>query len=189
MFLGQQINDHNPVWLLEFWNHSINKVWSLDGTASVPSLSPNLGAPDGRLSPDPGVNWVVTGNGVEVVGERVGEPRGNMTLFHVTPPVRFRYGWDGDKLTLRFPDGLAPGQRIALVYGAGDELAGVDTYAETGERLWFGVDGDGDGVLTYLGDSPRVIAILFIVVALVMSPSSSAQLKRLDFTLSNKATR
>jgi hypothetical protein len=71
-------------------------------------------------------------------------------------PVKFRYGWDGDKLSLVFADGLAPGQRVALVYGAGNELAGVDTYAETGERLWFGVDGDGDGVLTYLGDSPRV---------------------------------
>ena len=107
MFLGQQINDHNPIWLLEFWNHSIEKIWSLDGTASVPSLSPDLGAPDGTLSPDPGVNWVVTGNGVEVVGERVGEPRGNMTLFHVTPPVRFRYaqtgvstdGWMGARAT------------------------------------------------------------------------------------------
>jgi hypothetical protein len=95
MYLGQQINDHNPIWLLEFWNHSIHKVWSLDGSASVPSLSPDLGAPDGTLSPDPGVNWVVTGNGVEVVGERVGEPRAGMTLFHVTPPVRFRYAQNG----------------------------------------------------------------------------------------------
>jgi hypothetical protein len=95
MFLGQQINDHNPIWLLEFWNQSIEKFWSLDGTASVPTLSPDLGAPDGRLSPDPGVDWVVTGNGVEVVGERVGEPHGGMTLFRVTPPVRFRYAQNG----------------------------------------------------------------------------------------------
>jgi hypothetical protein len=95
MYLGQQINDVNPIFLLEFWNYSIGKVWSLDGTAPVPSLSPDLGAPDGTLSPDPGVNWVVTGNGVEVVGERVGEPRGGMTLFHVKPPVRFRYAQNG----------------------------------------------------------------------------------------------
>lgn len=95
LYLGQQINDANPIWLLEFWNYSIDKIWSLDGTAPVPSLSPDLGAPDGTLSPDPEVNWVVTGNGVEVVGERIGEPRGNMTLFHVTPPVRFRYAQNG----------------------------------------------------------------------------------------------
>ena len=95
MYLGQQINDVNPIFLLEFWNDSIRKVWSLDGTAPAPTLSPDLGAPDGTLSPDPGVNWVVTGNGVEVVGERIGEPRGGMTLFHVKPPVRFRYAQNG----------------------------------------------------------------------------------------------
>ena len=95
LYLGQHINDHNPIWLLEFWNYSIRKVWSLDGTASAPTLSPDLGAPDGTLSPDPQVNWVVTGNGVEVVGERIGEPRGGMTLFSVTPPVRFRYAQNG----------------------------------------------------------------------------------------------
>ncbi len=95
LYLGQQINDANQIWLLEFWNRSIDKVWSLDGTAPVPSLSPDLGAPDGSLSPDPGVSWVVTGNGVEVVGERIGEPRGGMTLFRVTPPARFRYAQNG----------------------------------------------------------------------------------------------
>ena len=95
MFLGQQINDHNQIWLLEFWNYAIRKVWSLDGTASVPSLSPDLAAPDGTMSPDPGVKWVVTGNGVEVVGKRVGEPRGNLSLYRVTPPARFKYAQTG----------------------------------------------------------------------------------------------
>lgn len=95
MYLGQQINDANPIFLLQFWNYSIGKVWSLDGTAPTPTLSPDLGAPDGTLSPDPGVNWVVTGNGVQVVGKQIGEPRGGMTLFHVKPPVRFRYAQNG----------------------------------------------------------------------------------------------
>ena len=45
------------------------------------------------LSPE--VEWVVTGNGVEVVGERIGEPHGNSTLFHVAPPVRLRYAQNG----------------------------------------------------------------------------------------------
>lgn len=101
LFLGQQLDkDTNPLWLLEFWNYSIDKIWSLDGTAPLPSLSPNLGAPDGTMSPDPGVRWVVTGNGVEVVGERVGEPRGTMTLFRIAPPARFRFAQTGV-----FPDG------------------------------------------------------------------------------------
>ena len=44
----------NPIWLLEFWNYAIDKIWSLDGTAPLPSLSPDLGKPDGTMSPDPG---------------------------------------------------------------------------------------------------------------------------------------
>lgn len=95
LFLGQQINDANPIFLLEFWNRSIGRVWSLDGTAPVPSLSPDLGAPDGTISPEVDVDWVVTGNGVEVVGERIGEPRGGMTLFRVAPPLRYRYAQNG----------------------------------------------------------------------------------------------
>ena len=95
LYLGQQIKDHNSIWLLEFWNRSVERIWSLDGTADPPTLSPDLGAPDGTLAPAPDVEWVVTGNGVEVVGERIGEPRGSMTLFHVSPPVRFRYAQVG----------------------------------------------------------------------------------------------
>jgi hypothetical protein len=95
LYLGQQIKDHNSIWLLEFWNRSVDRIWSLDGTADAPTLSPDLGAPDGTLAPPPAVEWVVTGNGVEVLGERIGEPRGGMTLFRVTPPVRFRYAQVG----------------------------------------------------------------------------------------------
>ena len=101
LFLGQQLGkDTNPIWLLEFWNYAIDKIWSLDGTAPLPSLSPNLGAPDGTMSPDPGVSWIVTGNGVEVVGEQVGEPRNGMQLWRVEPPARFRNTQTGV-----YPDG------------------------------------------------------------------------------------
>jgi hypothetical protein len=95
LYLGQNINDANQLWLLGFWNRSIDRIWSLDGTAPLPTLSPNLGAVDGTIDPAPDVEWVVTGNGVEVVGERIGEPHGNATLFHVVPPVRLRYAQNG----------------------------------------------------------------------------------------------
>jgi hypothetical protein len=95
VYLGQYINDANQIWLMEFWNRSIRRVWSLDGTAPVPTLSPDLQSPDGTISPQPGVDWVVTGNGVEVVGERVGEARGNATLIHATQPVRLRFAQNG----------------------------------------------------------------------------------------------
>ena len=101
LFLGQQVGkDTNPIWLLEFWNYSIDKIWSLDGTAPLPTLSPNLGAPDGTIDPDPGVSWIVTGNGVEVVGEQVGGPQAGMQLWRVTPPARFRNTQTGV-----YPDG------------------------------------------------------------------------------------
>lgn len=101
LFLGQQLGkDTNPIWLLEFWNYAIDKIWSLDGTAPLPSLSPDLGAPDGTMSPDPGVSWVVTGNGVEVVGEEIGKPRNGMQLWRIEPPARFRNTQTGV-----FPDG------------------------------------------------------------------------------------
>ena len=101
LFLGQQLgNDTNPIWLLEFWNYAIDKIWSIDGTAPLPSLSPNLGKPDGTIDPDPGVSWIVTGNGVEVVGEKVGEPHGGMQLWSIEQPARFRNTQTGI-----YPDG------------------------------------------------------------------------------------
>ena len=115
LFLGQQLGkDTNPIWLLEFWNYAINKIWSLDGTAPLPSLSPDLGKPDGTMSPDPGVRWVVTGNGVEVVGEKVGEPRSGMQLWRVQPPARFRNTQTGV-----FPDGWMSSSADVLAVRAG----------------------------------------------------------------------
>lgn len=37
VYLGQRIQDPNGVWLTEFWNRSIKKVWSTDGTAPGPA--------------------------------------------------------------------------------------------------------------------------------------------------------
>lgn len=139
LFLGQQLNkDQNPLFLLEFWNYSIDKIWSLDGTAPLPSLSPDLGAPDGTMSPDPGVSWVVTGNGVEVVGEQVGEPRGGMQLWRVTPPARFRNtqtgvypdGWMSERATFSQyapEDGVSRGNAKIVVSRQGACGGGLPT--------------------------------------------------------------
>ena len=51
---------------------------------------------------------------------------------------------------------LTVGERVRIVYGAGDALARVDRYSEDGERIWIAVDADGDGALTVLPDSPEV---------------------------------
>jgi hypothetical protein len=43
LYLGQQVADQNPEWLLEFWNRSITTVSSLDGSVGGPGPS---GAPN-----------------------------------------------------------------------------------------------------------------------------------------------
>jgi hypothetical protein len=89
LYLGQGIQNANPLHLLEFWNRSIRHVWSLDGTAPGPGpvLTPDLGDADGRLSPDPRVRYVLAEPGVNVVGEIAAE-QGAWRLVRVEGPLR-----------------------------------------------------------------------------------------------------
>ena len=50
VYLGQKIADPNGIWSLEFWNPSVERVWSLDGSAPGPgpTLTPDLARHDGR---------------------------------------------------------------------------------------------------------------------------------------------
>ncbi|HWP64593.1 MAG TPA: CehA/McbA family metallohydrolase [Candidatus Limnocylindria bacterium] len=52
--------------------------------------------------------------------------------------------------------GLAAGETVTLVYGAGPAGALADRYAERGSPFWFAVDGDGDGVRKLVADPPRI---------------------------------
>lgn len=69
-YLGQQVGVDEGLWLLEFWNPSIKHVYSLDGTAPGPgpTLTPDLQSPDGTMSNDPELPYVLADNGVDVVG-------------------------------------------------------------------------------------------------------------------------
>jgi hypothetical protein len=69
---------------------------------------------------------------------------------------------------------LARGERIRMVFGAGEAGAGADRFAERGERLWIAVDGDGDGTRRILDGSP----------ALDIAPNAPA---RLELTLASTA--
>jgi hypothetical protein len=112
MYLGQQITDANGLWLLEFWNKSLHYVWSLDGTAKGPgpTLSPDLLALDGQITTVPGIKYVVTDPGIDLVGKQVGHVvhRGGgaaqeWRLFQIAPPLRlvdavggiYADGWAG----------------------------------------------------------------------------------------------
>jgi len=112
LYLGQQMQDPNGLWLLEFWNRSLKQVWSLDGTAPGPgpTLTPNLDNTNGTLSNDPHYPYVVAEQGIDVVGKvlRVHLHRGGgalvkWTLYRVSGPLRLRGaatglyadGWSG----------------------------------------------------------------------------------------------
>ena len=39
LYLGQRLTDYNGLWQMEFWNRSLDHVWSTDGSAPVPAPS------------------------------------------------------------------------------------------------------------------------------------------------------
>jgi hypothetical protein len=112
LYLGQQMQDPNSLWLLEFWNRSVRQVWSLDGTAPGPgpTLTPNLDRTDGTLSNDPHYPYVVAEQGIDVVGtpvathqHRAGGAHQPWTLYRLHGPLQLRGaatglfadGWSG----------------------------------------------------------------------------------------------
>ena len=105
--VGQQVADPTNVWLTEFFNPSIRKMWSLDGTAPGPGpiLTPDLVAADGTLTPPPGTEYALGINGVELQAPIV-DRRGTTTLYRVDGnPLKlgsavtglYSDGWIGDR--------------------------------------------------------------------------------------------
>jgi hypothetical protein len=118
VYLGQGIADQNGEWLMEFWNRSLKKIDSLDGTVGGPGPS---GSPNVRE--DGSLYWSLTGNDPRydyAVGEWpcvqfVGTGRGlrhdyraggrfrEWRLWHVAQPIRlhsmctgiYADGWSG----------------------------------------------------------------------------------------------
>ena len=79
-FIGQNISSGQAlgVNLLEFWNRSVKHVWSLDGSAPGPgpTLTPDLRDRYGTLSHDPGLEYVVATDRVNLIGPVVAARRG-----------------------------------------------------------------------------------------------------------------
>jgi hypothetical protein len=77
--LGQQISDATGIWLTEFFNPSVRKMWSLDGSAQRvggPILTPDLDDVDGTLTPVPGTQYALAVNGVRLQAPVVAERNG-----------------------------------------------------------------------------------------------------------------
>ena len=90
--LGQQISDATGVWLTEFFNPSIRKVWSLDGTAPNPGpiLTPDLDATDGTLTPPPGADYVLSVNGVALQAPIVASRERNVLYRVDGKPIKLK---------------------------------------------------------------------------------------------------
>ena len=127
VYLGQSIDDPNGIWLLEFWNRSLKKVWSLDGTAPGPgpTLSPDLASPDGTLSPSPGVDWAVAEPDVNLAAQKVGPVRAGLQLYRLDGPLRLESassglygdGWTGPEASYtRYAAPGLPQAGFAKVY-------------------------------------------------------------------------
>ena len=71
--------------------------------------------------------------------------------------------------------GLAQGERVRIVYGAGPRGARADSYAEPRSRFWIAVDGDGDGVRAVLEDSPAVPVLCGPAARLILTAQTSAR--------------
>jgi hypothetical protein len=105
--VGQQIKDPTGIWLTEFFNPSVRKVWSLDGSAQNvggPILTPDLEGVDGTLTPIPETDYVLAVNGVTLQAPVVAE-RGNAVLYRIDGgPVKLQ-----DALVGRQTDGWMAG--------------------------------------------------------------------------------
>jgi hypothetical protein len=107
--LGQEITDATGIWLTEFFNPSVRKMWSLDGSAQKvggPILTPDLDAVDGTLTPVPETKYVLAVNGVTLQAPVVAQ-RENAVLYQIDGgPVKLQ-----DALVGRQSDGWMAGTR------------------------------------------------------------------------------
>ncbi len=108
-YFGQSIDDGGDILQLEFWNRTVQHIWSTDGTAPGPgpTVVPDVVAPDGRLKPSQGVQYMVADSGVSPVGQVIarkihhgGRGARAWTLLRITPPLRIRRTVEGI-----YPDG------------------------------------------------------------------------------------
>jgi hypothetical protein len=125
-YLGQRITDPNGIWLLEFWNRSLVRVWSLDGTAPGPgrTVTPDVIGRHGELTKS-GFDYVVVDEGINLVGKviatqthRSGGTEKLWRLYRLQLPLRLRQastgiyddGWTGrDSAYSQFS---TPGKRL-----------------------------------------------------------------------------
>ena len=83
-YLGQNIQAPLGLWLTEFWNRSIEHVYTLDGSAPGPgpTVTPDLKKPDGTLRVDPGLSYVLADGGVTLAADPIRQ-HGTLILYRL----------------------------------------------------------------------------------------------------------
>jgi hypothetical protein len=96
MFIGQGLGGSQAFWSLEFWNQSLQFIWSVDASAPGPgpTRTPNFYGVDGAVDPPIDVKWVVAAPGVEPVGA-LKTTVGGLGLYRVSRPVRLADAYGG----------------------------------------------------------------------------------------------
>ncbi len=141
--IGQQITDATNIWLTEFFNPSVQRMWSLDGTAikvGGPILTPDLNAVDGTLSPSPGTKYALAVNGVRLQAPIVARKK-NAVLYRI----------DGKPLKLQ--EALVGRQTDGWMVGTSDDPVARASYTR------YDVSADNPGLafvqLTRIGWCPK----------------------------------
>jgi hypothetical protein len=105
-YLGQSVDtsDPNGVLQLEFWNRTLQHVWSTDGTAPGPgpNITTQVVSRNGLLRPGQDLKYIVSDYGISLAGHVLarkihyggGAPL-PWTLYELTPPVRLRQTVEG----------------------------------------------------------------------------------------------
>jgi hypothetical protein len=96
MFIGQGLGASNAFWSLEFWNQSLQYIWSVDASAPGPgpTRTPNFYGVGGEVDPPIDVHWVVAAPGVDPVGT-LKTTVGGLRLYHVPHPIRLADAFGG----------------------------------------------------------------------------------------------
>jgi hypothetical protein len=105
LYLAQNVTDPTGLWSHEFWNRSIRRVWSLDGSAPGPgpTSTPDVVRPDGTLGAELGdLRFVLVEGNIDLDGAVVAD-RGGLRLVRIADALRlnslvegvFGDGWMG----------------------------------------------------------------------------------------------
>jgi hypothetical protein len=96
MVIGEAMSGSDAFWSLEFWNQSIDYVWSVDGTAPPPGrvTTPNYLDTRGTVDPQVPAKWIVAGAGVDPAGT-LDQTVGGLRLVRVPTPIRIRAAQGG----------------------------------------------------------------------------------------------